>query len=114
MSAASAKTRAGTRMSGRASTGISQSVSSTRRSPRTAITFASSYVEDHVRAPCAARLLEAQVMVGDRLDEGGGTSVPADQLRLESPHAKVHVIESERNEVLGLGEEQRLRQALRE
>src|SRR5919197_3499059 len=69
----SAKTRAGTRMSGRASAGISYSVSSIRRG---------SDVEDHPRFPLLADLAEVEIVVGRRLD---------DRLHLRPPPGELHM-----------------------
>src|SRR3954447_13094614 len=57
---ASAKTRAGTRMSSRASAGISHSVSSIRTG---------SDIEHDVRAPAVAVAVQLEVVVGHGLDE---------------------------------------------
>src|SRR3954470_4596065 len=59
-SSASAKTRAGTRMSSRAEAGISHSVSSMRTG---------SDIEHDVPAPPVAVTVQLEVVVGDRLDE---------------------------------------------
>src|SRR3954447_2198841 len=58
-SSASAKTRAGTRMSARALAGISHSVSSIRTG---------SDIEHHVAAPAVAVAVKLEVVVRDRLD----------------------------------------------
>src|SRR5918911_3323620 len=68
-SSPSANTRAGTRMSSRASAGISQRVSSIRTG---------SDIEHDVPAPAVAVTVELEVVVGDRLDEVARLARPAD------------------------------------
>src|SRR5919204_6346180 len=94
----SAKTRAGTRMSERASAGISQSVSSIRRS---------SDIEGHASVPDTVALRELEPMVRSRLDERGRVAGSA-------AHGRAQVLAGEldlgalRYEAPGFGEEQQL------
>src|SRR5216117_2357442 len=73
-SSRSAKILAGTRMSGRAEAGISQSVSSI---------WCSSDVENDARVPAIVRLSQLEVMVGDGLHDRGGRRAHAGHRRLQ-------------------------------
>src|ERR671934_760768 len=103
-SSSSAKTRAGTRMSGRASAGISQTVSSIRRS---------SDIEDEPSLPDAVPLGELEPVVGHGLHERRRAPDPAAH---RGPELCVPCLDLRflRNEPRRLGEEDQLLQPLRE
>src|SRR5687768_12079864 len=94
-SSVSAKTRAGTRMSGRASAGISYSVSSSQRP---------SDIEHQPCVPAPGALLHGEPVVGDRLDEMGRKAAPALDLRPQPAVAELERRQPLGYEVLGLGE----------
>src|ERR687886_408386 len=98
-SSASANTRAGTRMSGRESAGISQSVSSTRRG---------SDIE-HRRGPVAIPVaLEREAVVGHGLHEVRRLAAGELDLGARPPGPELDVADAVRHERLGLGEEDEL------
>src|SRR5215218_8106749 len=94
-----ANTRAGTRMSGLASAGISNSVSSTRRS---------SNVQDDMRSGPASLSDELQAMVRDRLDDRTRGSAPAAHDRSELAGLEAQLLRRVRNELFGIREEHEL------
>src|SRR4051812_40957209 len=96
-SSASANTRAGTRMSSRVVGGTSHVTSSIRRS---------SDIEHRRRAPA----LEAQPVVGDRLDHERRPPAPPDDLAPQAPAAEHDVARALRDEALLLGQEHKLLQ----
>src|SRR5919197_1584016 len=93
-SSSSANTRAGTRMSGRASAGISYSVSSMRRG---------SDIEHDPSVPHAVLACELQAVIRRRLDERVDTTTPPDERRCE-PQPLCAL----RHEALRVGEEDQL------
>src|SRR5919204_1849225 len=100
-SSKSANTRAGTRMSGRALAGISQSSSSIRR-------IGSSDIEHHRSSVPGVRRLERQPVVGHRLDDRRGLSVMTLDHRLEGVRAELELPERNRLERVDLGTEHEL------
>src|SRR5215212_3786443 len=98
-SSRSAKTRAGTRMSGRESAGISQSVSSTRRM---------SDIEHRRSAIPAAGRLEREPVVGHGLDEVRRVAALELDLRAQARLAQVDRAHAGGHERLRLGEEDEL------
>src|SRR6266576_2970466 len=100
-SSASANTHAGTRMLSRAVGGTSHVTSSSMRS---------SYIEDNRRTPAVARGLEGQAVVGDRLDEVGGSSSAGDELAAQGGVADVDRFGAGGDELVVLGEEDELLQ----
>src|ERR671914_470114 len=104
-SSASAKTRAGTRMSARALAGISHSASSTRRG---------SDIEHERGPPARVAALEAQPVVGDGLDEVARAARASRHARLEPVLAELELREPERNEALHLRAEHEVPHELRE
>src|SRR5919198_2611113 len=101
----SAKTRAGTRMSGRASAGISYSASSIRRR---------SNVKDDMRAPATSLSSELQAMVRHGLDDRPRRANVARDDGVERISAEVELRHALGNEALGVGEEDELLQPPRE
>src|SRR3990167_6648677 len=79
-SSASAKTRAGTRMSGRKDAGISQSVASMRRS--------ASDIEHHPGPPARAGGGELKVMIGHRLHDVGRVAPAPTDMRVQPARAE--------------------------
>src|SRR6185436_2414177 len=104
-SSADAKIRAGTRMSSRASAGISQRVSSIRTG---------SDIEDDVAAPSVAVTVQLEIVVGHGLDEMARLARPPDDDRGHGVLADDEVARLVGHEALGLGEEHELGQPLRE
>src|SRR5579884_384883 len=98
-SCSSANTRAGTRMSGRDSAGISQVVSSSR---------IASDIQHHARAPPGAVGLEQRPVQGDGLDEMRRIAGMPVQRRRELARAQVERRRPLGNERLRLGEEREL------
>src|SRR5436190_13686164 len=94
MSSASANTRAGTRMSVLARAGISQSRGPTGRS---------SDIEHEVGAPPVGVAVEAQLVVGHRLDQMGGTAAAPLHRRIQPVGRQAEVGDSSWDEALGLG-----------
>src|SRR3954469_2019587 len=95
-SSSSANTRAGTRMSGRASAGISQRVSSMRTG---------SDIEHDVPAPPVAVTVQVEVVIRDRLDEVARLARAAHDGRGHGVLADDEVARLVGDEALGLGEE---------
>src|SRR4051794_10763372 len=102
---ASANTRAGTRMSSRASAGISQSVLSMRRG---------SDIEHDVRAPAVAVTVQLEVVIGDRLDEVARFAGAPDAEGGHRVLADDEVARLVGDEPLGLGKEHELGEPLGE
>src|SRR5919201_5978155 len=98
-SSSSANTRAGTRMSGRASAGISYSVSSMRRG---------SDIEHEPSVPHAVVKCEVQVVIGGRLDERLDSAPTSDERGAECRRVEPQLLGALRNEALGVGEEDQL------
>src|SRR5919204_796776 len=98
-SSSSANTRAGTRMSGRASAGISYSVSSMRRG---------SDIEHDPSVPHAVLACELQAVIRRRLDERVDTTTPPDERRCERRSAEPQPLCALRHEALRVGEEDQL------
>src|SRR5919198_3861554 len=103
MSSSSAKTRAGTRMSSRASAGISQSVSSIRTG---------SDIEHDVPAPSVAVTVELEVVVRHGLHEMPRLADAPDDHGRHRILADDEVARLVGYEALGLGEEDELGQPL--
>src|SRR5712691_9302057 len=82
MSSSSAKTRSGTRISARASAGISYSVSSIRRG---------SNVEDHPRFPRAISFAELEIMVRRRFHDRPDFRPATPELGAELGAGKLHL-----------------------
>src|SRR5687768_14556304 len=101
-------------MSARASAGISQSVSSTRRSPVVAFMAVPSHVEDEVRAPAMSASLEAEVVVRDGLHERLRPAEPGFECRFETPGVEIDLRQPDRDQAFGLRMEERLGEALGE
>src|SRR5687767_4523146 len=97
----SANRRAGTRMSGRASAGTSQTTSPTRRS---------SDIEYRPTPPAAVGPVELQRVVGHRLDEMRRVAQTAANTRTYLAVAKLETVHALRDEALRLGEEDELLQ----
>src|SRR6266511_228444 len=104
-SSSSAKTRAGTRMSGRASLGISHSVSSMRRS---------SDIEHDPGTPAAVEGLELEPVVRDRLDEWGRGAAAALDHSPRLGWMQLDLGQPAGHERLRLGQEDQLMQPVRE
>src|SRR5919204_3547312 len=98
-SSSSANTRAGTRMSGRASAGISYSVSSMRRG---------SDIEHDPSVPHAVLACEVEAVIRRRLDERLDTTTPPDERRCERRSAEPQPLCALRHEALRVGEEDQL------
>src|SRR5918996_3050611 len=98
-SSGSAKTRAGTRMSGRESDGISQRVSSIRRS---------SDIEHRPRPDPISVGRELEPVVRDRLDEVRRATPSSYHGRVQAIGCELDCFEPFGYEVLGLGEEHEL------
>src|SRR5919109_904393 len=95
-SSLSAKTRAGTRMSGRVAAGISQSVSSIR---------VSSDIEYEFRTEAGARRGELETVVRHRLDEVSRAAGTPFDARAKRPLPEVQALDPRRDEPLRLGQE---------
>src|SRR4051812_47537072 len=104
-SSASAKTRAGTRMSARAAAGISHNVSSIRTG---------SDIEHDVAAPAVAVTVQLEIVVRHGLDEVPRLACAADDHRGDRVLADDEVTRLVRDEALGLGQEDQLGQPLGE
>src|SRR5581483_10417011 len=104
-SSGSAKTRAGTRMSGLVAAGISHSVSSRRTS---------SDVEDDAPMPDPSFVPEFEVTESDRLHELTRPTATADDRRAQAAALKLERREPPRHEPLHLGEEDELVQPVGE
>src|SRR2546423_2599944 len=98
-SSASAKTRAGTRMSSRADAGTSQVNSSSMRS---------SDIEDHRRPPSALARLEREAVVGHRLDQMRRPPPPRDEPATQPRVLEPHVAPVLGDEPVLLGQENHL------
>src|SRR5918992_3296335 len=98
-SSASANSRAGTRMSGRALAGISHSVSSTRRG---------SDIEHHPREPAVLGGLEGEPVIGGSLDQVRRSARAAVDGHAQTVVPEPEVLETLRDEALGLAEDRKL------
>src|SRR5581483_5191563 len=97
-SSSSANTRAGTRMPGRASRGISHSISPMRIG-------CSSDVEDDMGTPPSLPGLEAETVQRHRLDEVPRLAAPAGDRRAQPVRLQLERLQPLRHELLHLGEE---------
>src|SRR5919198_4652496 len=95
-SSASANTRAGTRMSGRASAGISH---------RNSSICLSSDIEHHPSLPASVGSLEAEPVIGDSLDEVGRMTLPALHRRPQPVLAELEPPESLEHQTAALAQE---------